>query len=191
MDHREPEMDGSRPTRSGRSTRRIRAVRGLAALLGISALLSGCVPSFEEGEPDEPATVGRRVAEVRMTDGHDRETLQQLDQVTPKAFAGAEDFERWRALIAAEFARDASGTPEGLKSLEVDDATEVVIVDVYDACDAFQVFVAAEAAVVVSRIVDPTPEGQHVCYAPELSLVISVVGLEEIGAGSPEDVVVR
>ena len=73
----------------------------------------------------------------------------------------------------------------------LDEAREVVIADVFGACDAAHRFVVAAPGIVHSEVYDPTPEEKHAYETPVPTLVASVVTLEEIGASSAQEVTVR
>lgn len=158
-----------------------RAVRAVV-LIGAGVLLAVPACTRTPPQPPPPEVIGTS-----------RGTVTGMEDVSsflpdlPRTFTDVEDYARW--------SEDALGEGAELESsvdlTEVDLGSAVLVVDVFDACDAAHRFVAGEPGEVVSSTYDPTPDEVRTCYQPVHTLVVSEVGVEEVGADAPGSVRVR
>lgn len=189
-------------TRQRNSARR-RASDGRRAVLaaGLVGLLTSCdivrptggPPAPPPPDPDEPpAEVGRSLGRFTPEDGVSRSLLDEMSLGEALVFDDLAELEQWRQRVPQPGDGDRSGpAQEVLPPITFDEASEVVIADVFDACDAAHRFIAGAPGIVHSEVYDPTPEEKHACERPLPTLVVSVVTLEEIGASSSQEVSVR
>lgn len=182
---------------------RRRAPAGRRAVLaaGLMGLLASCDGAPPVGDPSAPPApdpdapppeVGRSAGSFTREDGLSSSVLREMSQGQALVFDDMAELEQWR-LGVTQPSDDAQSGPEQevLPPITFDEASEVVIVDVFDACDAAHRFVAGDPGIVLSEVYDPTPEEMRACETPLFTLVLSVVALEEIGATSAQEVTVR
>lgn len=181
-----------------------RTPRAALALCAWLLALSSCgmLPGVDSPSPPEPTTttptpteddptVGRIVVDVPVAYSSGVAS-PGFGADLPRAFGSGAEYDEWRVDVARERVELDGGVLEAeFGPLEVDDSAEVVVAAVYDSCDAAHRFVSTEPSAIVSETYDATPEDEYLCERPWPRLALSIVGLEEIGAGSREDVVVR
>lgn len=182
-------MCGERQPSPARQSSHARAVthrRGLlpaGPVLVAAVLLASCLP-----EPaSEPTTAATEVIGATRLETVIGGSTEQTTDGVPLTLLSLEEFEDW-----AETALDAEQTEAAAADLStVDLKQSVLAVEVFDACDRAVRFVAGEPGEVIVDHYDPTPESSHLCEAPEITLVVAEVGIDEVGAESPSDVRIR